>query len=69
MGNGKSMDPYGELEIFKVYRDGTEELAFSEYNVITSGMGVGFSHLFAASGGTTITDYQILNFHLQGNEV
>lgn len=64
MGNGKSMDPYGELEIFKVYRDGTEELAFSEYNVITSGMGVGFSHLFAASGGTTITDYQILNFQV-----
>ena len=37
-------------------------MVFDDNNVITSGMGVGFSHLFAASGGTTITDYQILNF-------
>ena len=62
MGNNKALQPRGELEVFKVYADGTEERVFSEHNVITSGMGVGFSHLFAASGGTTITDYQILNF-------
>jgi hypothetical protein len=27
-------------------------------------MGVGFSHLFAASGGTSIVDYQIRNFQV-----
>lgn len=64
MGNKKVMNPYGELEIYKVYEDGTQELAFSEHNVITSGMGVGFSHLFAASGGTSIVDYQIRNFQV-----
>jgi hypothetical protein len=56
------MKPRGHLVISKLYEDGREELLFDEDNVITSGMGVGFSHLFAASGATTITDYQILNF-------
>jgi len=62
MKNNKSLNPTGHLQIFKLYENGNEELVFDENNVITSGMGVGFSHLFAASGGTTITDYQIINF-------
>ena len=62
MKNNKSLNPIGHLQIYKLFEDGDEELVFEENNVITSGMGVGFSHLFAASGGTSITDYQILNF-------
>jgi len=56
--------PKGHLEIVKVFEDGTEEVHFSEENVITSGMGVGLSHLFAGSGGGTISDFQILNFQV-----
>ena len=36
----------GNLEVWKVYDDGSEELHFSEHNVITSGMGVGLAHMF-----------------------
>tara|TARA_R100000008_G_C3571935_1_gene162733 strand:+ start:526 stop:1113 length:588 start_codon:yes stop_codon:yes gene_type:complete len=56
--------PKGYLEVVKVFEDGTEEVHFSEKNVITSGMGVGLSHLFAGSGGGTISDFQILNFQV-----
>ena len=54
----------GNLEIWKRYNDGTEELHFSEHNVITSGMGVGLAHLFGASGSGDVGDYQIINFQL-----
>ena len=56
------MNPTGHLQIFKVYEDGGEELYFDENNVITSGMGVGLSHLFAGSGSDNIVDYQIRYF-------
>jgi len=56
--------PKGHLEIIKIYDDGHEEVHFSESNVITSGLGVGLSHLFAGSGGGTISDFQILNFQV-----
>ena len=56
------ISPAGFLEITKVYPDGSEELVFDERNVITSGMAVGLSHLFSASGGTSIENFQILNF-------
>jgi len=62
MKNNKSLNPIGHLQIFKLFDDGKEELVFDENNVITSGMGVGFSYLFSASGSSIITDYQILNF-------
>ena len=62
MTETKALNPVGYLQIFKLFENGEEELVFEENNVITSGMGVGFSHLFSASGGLTITDYQILNF-------
>ena len=62
MNNKQAMNPTGHLTIFKKYEDGSEELYFDENNVVTSGMAVGFSHLFAASGGTSIVDYQIVNF-------
>jgi len=62
MSQNKVMKPTGHLVVSKSYEDGTEEVVFDESNVITSGMGVGFSHLFAASGSSNITDYQVLNF-------
>lgn len=54
----------GNLEIWKHYEDGTEELHFSEHNIITSGMGVGMAHLFTGSGAGKISDFQILNFQV-----
>lgn len=53
------LTPTGHLTIKKVYRDGTEEVAWDEHNVITSGMGVALSHLFSASGSTAIDGFQI----------
>jgi hypothetical protein len=58
------IQPTGNLEIWKIYEDGTEELHFEEHNVITSGMGVGFAHLFSGSGAGKINDFQILNFQI-----
>jgi hypothetical protein len=54
----------GHLEIWKVYEDGNEELAFNDHNVITSGMGVGIGMLYAGSGAANITEFQIRYFQL-----
>ena len=62
MSKIQPMKPTGHLQIFKRYDDGSEELHFDEQNIITSGMGVGLSHLFSVSGATSITDYQIIHF-------
>jgi hypothetical protein len=62
MSNTQPMKPTGHLQIFKKYEDGAEELFFDENNIITSGMGVGLSHLFAVSGASSIVDYQIIHF-------
>ena len=56
------MKPTGHLQIFKVYEDGEEVLHFDQNNIITSGMGVGFSYLFTGQGSDNIIDYQIRNF-------
>ena len=58
------IQPTGNLEIWKIYDDGTEELHFEEHNVITSGMGIGLAHLFSGSGAGNLYDYQILNFQI-----
>tara|TARA_R110002020_G_scaffold428_2_gene2147 strand:+ start:2980 stop:3570 length:591 start_codon:yes stop_codon:yes gene_type:complete len=62
--NKDNIKATGFLEITKLYPDGTEEVVFDERNVITSGMAVGLSHLFSASGGTSLENYQILNFQV-----
>jgi hypothetical protein len=63
MNKSKDLKPKGHVEIWKVYEDNhTKELVWEEDNVITSGMGVALSHLFSASGSTSILGYQILNF-------
>ena len=64
MRNNESFDPSGHLEIYKIYNDGTEELVFEEANTITSGMGVGLGLLYAGSGATDITNFQIRYFQL-----
>lgn len=55
-------NPVGNLEIWKVYKDGTREIHWDDHNVITSGMGVGLSYLFSLSGSNTISDFQIAYF-------
>ena len=54
--------PTGHIEIWKVYPDGSKEMHWTDNNVITSGMGVGLAHLYAASGSGSIIDYQILKY-------
>ena len=54
----------GHLQIAKSYSDGSEEIVFDDHNIIVSGMGVGLSYLFSASGSTNILDYQIDRFQL-----
>ena len=66
MQNKSSYNPVGRLQIWKIYedRDKEKELVWDERNTITSGMGVGLSHLFSASGASSIADYQIINFQI-----
>ena len=61
----------GHLEIWKVYEDGSEENVFAEKNTITSGMGVGLGLLYAGSGATDITNFQVRYFQVgvSGNTV
>jgi hypothetical protein len=54
----------GHLTIIKKHKNGKEEILLDDHNVIVSGMGVGLSYLFTASGSDTITDYQIDRFQL-----
>ena len=65
------LDASGHLEIWKVYPDGSEENIFDDKNTITSGMGVGLGLLYAGSGATDITNFQIRYFQLgtQGNTI
>lgn len=58
------LDVSGHLEIWKVYEDGSEENVFDDKNTITSGMGVGLGLLYAGSGATDITNFQIRYFQL-----
>lgn len=58
------LDVSGHLQIFKVYKDGTEEKIHDDHNVITSGMGVGLAMLFAGQGDNTVEDFQIRFFQV-----
>lgn len=57
------LDVSGHLTIVKVFKDGTEEVVYDDHNVITSGMGVGLSLLFAGQG-SSVEDYQIRYFQV-----
>jgi hypothetical protein len=54
----------GHLEVIKLYADGTEEVHFSDKNVITSGMGHTLLKAFATSGSGSIDPFQIVYFQL-----
>lgn len=54
----------GHLSIIKRMKDGTEEVLLDDANIIVSGMGVGLSYLFTASGSRSILDYQIDRFQV-----
>jgi len=54
----------GHLTIIKKMSTGEEEVLLDDSNIIVSGMGVGLSYLFAASGSTSVLDYQIQKFQL-----
>lgn len=58
------LDASGHLEIWKVYPNGSEEHIFDDKNTITSGMGVGLGLLYAGSGATDITNFQIRYFQI-----
>lgn len=54
----------GHLTIIKKMSTGEEEVLLDDPNVIVSGMGVGLSYLFTASGSNNIIDYQIQKFQV-----
>jgi len=54
----------GHLEVIKLYADGTEEVHFSDKNVITSGLGYTLLKAFATSGAGTIEPFQMQYFQL-----
>ena len=60
----------GHLQIAKQFPSGEEEIIFDDHNVIVSGMSVGLSYLFTASGSDSIVDYQLSRFQLgvSGND-
>jgi hypothetical protein len=60
----EKLDITGHLTIFKMHKDGREELVFDDHNIIVSGMGVALAHLFALSGSESILDYQIDRFQV-----
>ena len=62
--SSSKFQPKGYLEIWKVFDDGSKEIHWSDNNVITSGIGVGLSMMFAASGSSSIKDYQIGYFQV-----
>jgi len=54
----------GHLTIIKRMKTGEEEILLDDPNIIVSGMGVGLSYLFAASGSNSVLDYQIQKFQV-----
>ena len=64
MKQNELLDVSGHLQIYKIYKDGTEEKVHDDHNVITSGMGVGLAMLFAGQGDNTVEDFQIRFFQV-----
>ena len=55
MMNTETIQASGLLEIVKIYSNGSEEVIFSDHNLITSGFGVNLGLMFAGSGSTNKT--------------
>tara|TARA_R100000008_G_C3583985_1_gene170684 strand:- start:515 stop:1099 length:585 start_codon:yes stop_codon:yes gene_type:complete len=62
--NYDNNDIRGHLEVVKIYSDGSEEIHFSEDNVITSGMGYTLLKAFQVEAGGNISSFQIPYFQL-----
>jgi len=58
------LKPSGHLEVIKIFPDGTEEVHFSDSNVICSGLGLTLLQAFSNSGTGDISPYQITYFQL-----
>jgi hypothetical protein len=54
----------GNLEVWKIYNDGEEELVFCDHNTIVSGMGSGLMALFGGIHSNDIRDFQIRYYQL-----
>jgi hypothetical protein len=54
----------GELEVFKIYKDGREELHYKDSNIVVSGLGYGLSLLFSGEGSQEVEDYKLLYYQL-----
>lgn len=57
-----NIDPMGHLEVWKHFPDGTQELHYSDANVICSGMGATLAEMFDAPYDAPVEDYQIKYF-------
>jgi len=60
----ENTSPRGHLEVWKRYADGTEELHYSDKNVICSGMGWTLSQFFTAPLSEAIDKYQLTYFQV-----
>lgn len=54
----------GHLEIIKVFPDGSTEIAYSDKNVICSGMGVTIAEAFAADLDSSVENYLLSLFQI-----
>lgn len=64
-----SIKPTGHLEITKIYKNGRHDVVYSKHNIITVGMGISLSELFAAATSTaleqnTFESYKIKYFQI-----
>jgi len=48
----------GYLEVYKLFKDGSKELHYSDHNVICSGMGLTLSNAFAAKPEVDVSSFQ-----------
>lgn len=64
MNNYEILQASGNLDIIKIYNNGSSEVIFSDHNVITSGLGVSLATIFVGSGTSNIKDHQIRWFQV-----
>lgn len=62
--NTEVLQASGNLEIIKIFNNGSEEVVFSDHNLITSGLGVSIATIFVGSGSVNIKDHQIRWFQM-----
>ena len=63
----ESLNPRGYLEIIKRYLDGTEEVVFSDHNMITIGMGNNLAALFGSEDALRPVSNHIIRYFQLGS--